>query len=303
MRYSFDDAAAPERHETQYFEMVCNRGIYHQGWSAVTKHSLPWVVGDPPAFDDDVWELYGPDDWTQFQNLAAENPDMLAHLQRLWLIEATKYHVLPLDDRRYERFNSDLAGRPTLIRGTTQLLFGGMGRLGEGSVVNVKNKSHAVTAELVVPEGGASGVIVAQGGMTGGWSLYAKAGTLTYCYNYLGLDRTVIPAETPIPAGAHQVRMEFAYDGGGLGQGGAVTLYVDGQQVGTGRVEATQSMIFSDETCDVGREFGSPVSPDYGPRDNAFGGEVTWVHIDLEGNDHDHLISPEERLQIAMAKQ
>jgi arylsulfatase len=303
MAYSFDDADAEERHTTQYFEMFGNRGLYHRGWSAVTKHSLPWVVGDLPAFDDDAWELYGPDDWTQAQNLAAENPEMLAHLQRLWLIEATKHHVLPLDDRRYERFNPDLAGRPQLIRGDTQLLFGGMGRLGEGSVVNVKNKSHAVTAEVVVPEGSASGVIVAQGGSTGGWSLYAKDGRLSYCYNYLGLDRTVITAETPIPAGTHQARMEFAYDGGGVGKGGAVTLYVDGQPVGSGRVEATQSMIFSDETCDVGREFGSPVSPDYGPEDNAFGGEVAWVQIDLEGDDHDHLIAPEERFQIAMAKQ
>jgi arylsulfatase len=304
MAYSFDDAEAEERHTTQYFEIVGNRGLYHQGWSAVTKHSTPWVVEDLPPFDDDVWELYGPDDWTQVQNLAAENPEMLAHLQRLWLIEATKYHVLPLDDRRYERFNSDLAGRPTLIRGNTQQLFGGMGRLSENAVLNVKNKSHAVTAEVVVPEGGASGVIVSQGGMTGGWSLYAKDDRLTYCYNYLGLDYSIIAADQPLSAGTHQVRMEFAYDGGGVGKGGAVTLYVDGQPVGAGRVAATMPNIFSpDETCDVGREFGSPVSPDYGPKDNAFSGAVSWVQIDLEGNDHDHLVSPEERFHVAMAKQ
>ena len=214
--------------------MFGNRGIYHQGWSAVTKHSTPWVLAEPPPFDDDAWELYGPDDWTQTQNLAQENPDQLAHLQRLWLISATKHHVLPLDDRRYQRFNSDLAGRPTLIRGNTQLLFGGMGRLGENAVLNVKNKSHTVTAEVVVPDGGASGVIVSQGGITGGWSLYAKDGKLTYCYNYFGLDQTVIAAETLLPAGTHQVRMEFAYDGGGVGKGGAVTLYVDGQPIGRG---------------------------------------------------------------------
>ena len=304
MAYSFDEAAAEERHTTQYFEMFGNRGLYHQGWSAVTKHSLPWVSAELPAFDDDVWELYGPDDWTQAQNLAQENPAQLAHLQRLWLIEATKYHVLPLDDRRYERFNPDLAGRPQLIRGDRQLLFGGMGRLTEGSVITIKNKSHAITAEVVVPEGGANGVIVAQGGSIGGWSLYAKDGTLTYCYNYFGIDITLFGATSPLPAGTHQVRMEFAYDGGGLGKGGAVTLYVDGQQVGAGRVEATQPLAFSaDETCDVGREFGSPVSPDYGPLDNAFSGEVTWVQIDLQGDNHDHLISPEERFQVAMAKQ
>ncbi|MFN8663645.1 MAG: arylsulfatase [Thermomicrobiales bacterium] len=300
---TFADANADERHTTQYFEMFGNRGIYHQGWSAVTRHSLPWVVGDLPAFDDDAWELYGPDDWTQAQNIAAENPDMLAHLQRLWLIEATKYHVLPLDDRRYERFNPDLAGRPQLIRGNSQILFAGMGRLGEGAVINIKNTSHSVTAEVVVPNGGASGVIVAQGGAGGGWSLYARDGRLSYCYNYLGLDRTVVTAETTIPAGTHQVRMEFAYDGGGLGMGGDVTLYVDGNPAGSGRVAATQSMIFSDETCDVGRDFGSPVSPEYGPEDNAFSGDVAWVQIDLGNDGHDHLIAPEERLQVAMARQ
>ena len=155
-----------------------------------------------------------------------------------------------------------------------------------------------------MPEGGAEGVIVAQGGSVGGWSLYAKDGTLTYCYNYFGIDITYVRADSPIPAGTHQVRMEFAYDGDGTGKGGTVTLYVDGNKVGEGRVEATQPTVFSaDETCDVRREYGSPVSPDYGPHDNAFTGEVTWVQIDLEGEDQDHLISPEERFQVAMARQ
>jgi len=165
-------------------------------------------------------------------------------------------------------------------------------------------RSHAVTAELVVPEGGASGVIVAQGGLTGGWSLYAKNGALTYCYNYFGLDTTIISADQPIPVGTHQVRMEFAYDGDGLGKGGDVTLYVNGVKGGEGRVAATVPMVFSaDETCDVSQEYGSPVSPDYGPHDNAFTGEVNWVQIDLEGNDNDHLISPEERFQVAVTRQ
>ena len=143
MAYSFDDGDAAERHETQYFEMFCNRGIYHQGWTAVTRHSTPWViVPELPAFDDDRWELYGPDDWTQAHDLAKDNPEKLAELQRLFLLEASKYNVFPLDDRRVERFNADLAGRPQLIRGNRQLLFGGMGRLTENSVVNLKNKSH-----------------------------------------------------------------------------------------------------------------------------------------------------------------
>jgi len=233
-------------------------------------------------------------------------PEKLLELQRLFLIEAVKHDVLPLDDRRVERFNADMAGRPQLIRGKSQLLFGGMGRLTENSVVTIKNKSHSVTAEVVVPEDGARGVIIAQGGAFGGWSLYAKDGRPVYCYNALGLVRFKIEAETPIPAGTHQVRMEFAYDGGGLGKGGDVTLYVDGEQAGKGRVEATQPMVFSaDETLDIGNDGSTPVSDDYGPQDNAFNGQVLWVQLDIDeaAEDVDHLIGPEERLRIAMARQ
>ena len=173
MLYSFNDADAPERHDLQYFEMFGNRGIYHKGWSAVTKHKTPWVMvgGELPAFDDDVWELYdGSQDYSQAHNLAAEKPEMLAKLQRLWLIEAVKYNVLPLDDRSAERLEPSMAGRPTLIRGNSQLFFAGMGRLSENSVVSIKNKSFSVTAEVDVPDGGANGVIIAQGGRFGGWT-------------------------------------------------------------------------------------------------------------------------------------
>jgi len=304
---SFDDAQAPEHRETQYFEMFVNRGIYHKGWTAVTRHSTPWVISPKsPSFDDDVWELYAPDDWSQAHDLAQEMPEKLHELQRLFLIEAAKYNVLPLDDRRVERFDADLAGRPQLIRGKSQLLFGGMGRLTENSVVVIKNKSHAVTAQVVVPEKGAHGVMVAQGGAFGGWSLYAKAGKPVYCYNLLGLQRFKIEGEQVIPPGEHQVRMEFAYDGGGPGKGGAVALYLDGRQVGQGRVEATQPLLFSlDETTDVGSDSATPVSDDYGPKDSAFTGRVNWVQIDIDeaAEDFDHLITPEERLRVAMARQ
>src|SRR6266487_3574859 len=182
MAYSFDDDAAAERHETQYFEMFVNRGIYHKGWTAVTRHSTPWVMTpELPPFDEDVWELYAPEDWTQARDIAAENPEKLHELQRLFLIEAAKYNVLPLDDRRVERFNPDLAGRPQLIRGKSQILFGGMGRLSENSVLVLKNKSHSVTAEIEVPEQGSNGVIVAQGGSFGGWALYVTEGKPAYC--------------------------------------------------------------------------------------------------------------------------
>jgi arylsulfatase len=307
MAYSFDDVAAADRHETQYFEMFVNRGIYHKGWTAVTRHSTPWVMqADLPAFDDDVWELYGPDDWTQSHDLSKEEPEKLQELQRLFLIEAVKYNVLPLDDRRVERFNPDLAGRPTLIRGKSQLLFGGMGRLSENTVVALKNKSHAISAQIEVPDSGANGVIVAQGGAFGGFSLYLHAGKPAYCYNLFGLQRFKVYGDQVVPTGEHQVRMEFAYDGGGLAKGGAVTLFVDGAKVGEGRVDETVPLLFSaDETTDVGSDSATPVSDDYGPKDGAFSGRVRWVQIDIDeaAEDLDHLITPEERLRIAMARQ
>ena len=305
MLYSFDDAKAPERRETQYFEMFGNRGIYHKGWSAVTRHSLPFAVETLPAFDDDVWELYdGTKDWTQAHDLAKERPEKLHELQRLWLIEATKYNVLPLDDRRQERFNTDLAGRPVLVKGDSQLLFSGMGRLTENCVVVMKNKSFSITAEVEVPATGAEGVIIAQGGAFGGLSLYAKAGKAEFAYNFLGLKVSTIGAGERIPTGTHQVRIEFAYDGGGLAKGGKVTLYHDGKKVGEGRIEQTVPMMFScDETTDVGRESGTPVTPDYDRARSVFNGKIHWVQIDLGKDDHDHLISPEERLKLAMARQ
>jgi hypothetical protein len=304
MAYAFDDGDAAERHTTQYFEMFCNRGIYHNGWTAVTRHSTPWDMTAPmPALDDDVWELYADTDWTQAHDLAAEQPARLADLQRLWLIEVSKYNVLPLDDRRVERFNSDLAGRPVLVTGRSQLLFGGMTRLSENSVLNLKNKSHSVTAEIVVPEGGAEGVIVAQGGEFGGWSLYLVDGQPRYCYNTFGLARFNVAGDKPVADGTHQVRMEFAYDGGGLGKGGTATLFVDGNQVGEGRVDGTVPMLFSaDETADIGSDTASPVADDY-PADSRFTGTVRWVQLDIGGEDHDHLISPDERLRVAMARQ
>jgi arylsulfatase len=307
MRYAFEDADAAERRETQYFEMFCNRGIYHQGWTAVTRHSTPWVLGPLPPFADDTWELYDTStDWSQAHDLAAEMPERLEELKALFLEEARKYNVLPLDDRRVERFDSDIAGRPTLVRGNSQLLFGGMARLTENATINVKNKSHSVTAEVTVPDEGAEGVIVSQGGAYAGWSLYLKEGRPTYCYNLFGLERFHIRGDVPVPAGTHQVRMEFGYDGGGLGRGGTVSLFVDGAACGEGRVEGTVPMVFSaDETCDVGSDTASPVSDDYTSAGSRFTGTVEWVQIDIAeaAEDLDHLITPEERLHIAMARQ
>jgi arylsulfatase len=307
MRYAFDDPDAAERRETQYFEMFCNRGIYHLGWTAVTRHSTPWVMAELPPFVDDTWELYDTNtDWSQARDLAAEQPEKLEELKALFLEEARKYNVLPLDDRRVERFNSDIAGRPVLITGNSQLLFAGMGRLSESSVINVKNKSHSVTAEVEIHEGGAEGVIVAQGGAYAGWSLYLDDGRPTYCHNLFGLQLFKVAGDEQVPAGTHQVRMEFAYDGGGLGKGGSISLYADGEKVGEGRVEGTVPLVYSgDETCDVGSDTASPVSDDYTSEESGFTGTINWVQIDIAeaAEDLDHLITPEERLRIAMTRQ
>ena len=307
MLYSFNQAAEPERHDVQYFEMFGNRGIYYKGWSAVTKHRIPWqMVGQKMlAFDDDIWELYdGSKDWSQAHDLAKEMPDLLHKLQRQFLIEAVKYNVLPLDDRQTERIIPEMAGRPTLIHGNSQQFFPGMGRLSENSVVSIKNKSFSISAEIEVGSKPANGVIIAQGGRFGGWSVYARDGKLKFTYNVLGIHEFPTEATEPIPQGKHQVRMEFAYDGGGLAKGGNVTLYYDGTEVGNGRVGATHPMIFSaDETTDIGYESGTPVSPDYTPKDSKFTGKINWVQLDVGVDDHDHFIDPEERLRVAMARQ
>jgi len=309
MLYSFNDGSAPEQHETQYFEMFGNRGIYHKGWTAVTRHKTPWLLMEEKTlpFDDDVWELYDTTkDWTQANDLSKEMPEKLHELQRLWLMEAVRYNVLPLDDDIAKKMNPDTAGRPILIKGDTQILFGGMGRLLENCVLNIKNKSHAVTAEIEVPEAGAEGVIIAQGANIGGWSLYAKDGKLKYCYNLGGINYYYVESENKLPAGQHQVRMEFAYDGGGLAKGGVVSLFVDGKKDGEGKVDMTLPMVYSaDDGCDVGVDSGAPVSEDYGPLGNRFNGKVRGVQLSItdDGKNSDHMVDPEEAVRIALSRQ
>ena len=304
MNYSFDDADAAERHETQYFEMLGNRAIYHKGWTAVAKHKDPWLASDH-GLDDDVWELYNiEEDWTQSHDLAAEEPERLAHLQRLFLIQAARFNVLPMDIRSAERMNPSIAGRPELITGTTQTFYPGMRRLSENTTINIKNRSYTVTAKVVVPESGAEGVVIAQGGAYGGWSVNATGGKLAYASNLLGIETTILHSDDPVPTGDQELRVHFAYDGGGYAKGGTVTMYAGDAQIGEGRVERTIPFQFSfDETTDVGADLASPVSSDYGATGNEFTGTLSWVRIDLGDDDHSHLIDPEHRLAVAMMKQ
>lgn len=304
MNYSFNAADAAEQHVTQYFEMLGNRAIYHNGWTAVAKHKYPWLASDH-GLDDDVWELYNvEEDWTQSHDIAAENPAILADLQRLFLIQAARFNVLPMDIRSAERFNPDLVGRPQLLKGTTQTFYAGMKRLSENSVLSIKNKSFTVSASIEVPEGGATGVLIAQGGEFGGWSVYLHEGRLAFAYNTLAIQIDITRAEQPLAVGSHEVRMHFTYDGGGLGKGGAVTLYDGETEIGSGRVARTLPFTFSlDETTDIGADVASPVSTDYTASNNAFTGTIHWVRLDLGDDDHSHLADPAHKMQIAMTRQ
>jgi arylsulfatase A-like enzyme len=307
LAYTFDAPDEPERHDVQYFEMLGNRGIYHKGWSAVTKHRTPWKLAlgaKTVPFDEDVWELYdGSTDYSQAHDLATEMPDKLRELQELWLAEAKKYNVLPLDDRAVERFNADLVGRPSIARGNRQIFYPGMTRVTEASVLNVKNKSFQVTAQLVVPEDGSNGTIVAQGGAIGGWGLLVRENRARFVYNLLGVNLFVTDADRPVPSGEHQVRVEFAYAGGGLAKGGDVTLYYDGQKVGEGKVAVTQPMIFSGtEGLEIGRELGTTVLPTSRPEESVFTGEIKWVELSVGQDDHSHMVDPEDHLHMLISK-
>jgi arylsulfatase len=307
MLYSFDAPEAPERHDLQYFEMFGNRGIYFKGWSAVTKHRTPWVIGEAklPAFDDDVWELYdGSKDYSQAHDLAKEMPDKLHELQRLWLIEATRYNVIPLDDRAAERLDPARAGRPQLVKGDTQVFFPGMRRISEASVLNLKNKSFSVTAQIIASDEPLDGVIIAQGQKMGGWSFYAKEGKTKFVYNAFGVRLFTTEAGEPVPTGEHQLRAEFAYDGDGLAKGGDVALYYDGEKVGEGRVELTQPFIFSaTEGLDVGNETGTTVTPDYTVDTSEFTGEIKWVELKVGDDGHEHMVDPEDLIHVLMSRQ
>ena len=300
--YTFDDATAPERHRTQYFEMFGNRGIYAEGWTAVTKHRTPWLLTASIPFARDTWELYGPDDWTQANDVARENPDKLRELQDRFLVEASKYHVLPLDDRFAERINSEIAGRPDLLAGrTTMTFYPGMRHMHEDTVPNIKNKSYSITAEITVPAGGGEGAIIVQGGRFGGWSLYLKGGVPAHCYNWIGREHYYVRGREALAPGKHTLRYAFKYDGGGVGKGGKGTLYVDDVEVGTARVDKTVPFGFSsDDMMDIGCDEGAPVTEDYAAAGAIFNGRVAWVRIDLGGERN---VDPAGIQRVAMERQ
>ncbi len=290
--YTLADAKAPSRHTTQYFEIFGNRAIYHDGWLAGTVHRAAWEFKVRRPLEDDIWELYDTrTDFSLANDLAAKNPEKLKELQALFLKEAVKYSVLPLDDRTLERLNAALVGRPDLMAGRTSLtVYEGMTGMSENVFINVKNRSHTIAAEVEIPKKGANGVLLAQAGRFGGWSLYVKDGKPTYTYNWLGLQRYTVAAKQPLPPGKATIRFEFAYDacpepcrgGGGIGKGGMATLFVNGKQVAAGRIERTQCCAFSaDEGADVGADEGTPVTEAY-KVPFKFTGKIAKVTVELK---------------------
>jgi arylsulfatase A-like enzyme len=310
MMYSFDNPDADDRHTTQYFEMFGNRGLYHHGWTAVTKHRTPWEMGENatvPALADDVWELYDTtSDWSQARDLSGEMPEKLTELKQLFLLEAAKYNVFPIDDRTGERFNATIAGRPELQAGRKTMRMGpGMTHMGENTVLNVKNRSHTITAQFDVGADGADGVLVAQGGRFAGWSLYVIDGRPAYCHNWFNTDYYYVRSAEALPTGEVTLQYQFDFDGGTPGAGGTGRLLVNGNVVAEERIDKTVPFIFSaDETMDIGGDSASPVTSDYPAGDsNKFAGRLAWVQIDLEDDDVSHLEAPEATYHRILARQ
>jgi len=267
MMYAFDDAKAPSRHTTQYFEMFANRALYHDGWIAsTTPVAPPWasVVKYVDPIDGFKWELYNTaGDFSQANDLAAKNPEKLRELQRLFYIEAVKYNVLPLDNTKVERL--DVNNRPSNIRGLTAFTYyDGMTRIPEGNAPDLKNKSFGISAVVDIPQNGAEGVLMTQGGRFAGLGLYLLQGRPVFHYNLAGVERYTVAGKDKVPAGRHVITVDFNYDGGGIGKGGQATLTVDGKKVASGRLPKTIPFRMSlDETLDIGEDTGTPVSEDY----------------------------------------
>lgn len=282
--YSLDNAKAPETHATQYFEMFGNRGIYDKGWIACTRHSVPWVMEKLPSLKDDVWELYNVnEDFTESNDLAKSNPEKLKELQEVFDKEAIKNHVYPIDDRRVERFNASLAGRPDVMGSRTSLtLYEGMTGIMENVFINIKTKNYTITSEVELKDGNSNGVMIAQAGRFGGWSLFMKDGKVCHEYNFFGLERTKIMSPESVKAGKHKIRYEFVIDALKPGSGGKCVLYIDDAKVAEGHIPKTIPFMYSgDEGVDVGMDNETNVSNDYKEGDNEFTGKIAKVTVDI----------------------
>jgi len=266
MVYTFADAKAASRHRTQYFEMLGNRAIYNDGWvAATTPPTPPWaaVAGKVDLFDY-KWELYRTtDDFSEANNLAATEPAKLREMQDLFWVEAARNGVLPLDNSKVERL--DTTNRPSLTRGRSLFsYYPGQVRIPEGAAPDMKNKSFQIAASVVIPQGGAEGMLITQGGRFAGWGLYVLNGKPVFCYNLAGVERSTVTGKEKLAPGKHSIEVDFKYGGPGLGKGGTATIIVDGRKAGEGSIPRTLAFRMSlDETLDTGEDTGTPVNEDY----------------------------------------
>lgn len=306
MMYTFDHADAPSTRTTQYFEMLGNRGVYHNGWIAcTTPASPPW---DPKTVDVDPitgykWELYDVSkDPTEAHDLAASDPDRLKDLQLLFYAEASKYNVLPIDNSKTARMGPGV--RPSLTEGRTSFTYHqGDTRIPEGSSPDTKNRSFSITADVEIPQNGADGMIITQGGLFGGWALYLEKGKPIFFYNTANVFHYNIASRSTLPSGKHTLLVSFNYNGGGIGKGGTANLSVDGNQVATGKIVVSVPIRYAlDEGLDVGEDTGTPVNLSYDVPFK-FTGKIDKVIIDLkpaQTNAADESIKRQHEAEMAL---
>lgn len=283
--FTFNDADAKSLRNTQYFELGCNRGLYHEGWMASCPSFVPW---DPnrAEFDPDKakWELYNvDDDFSQANDLAEKYPEKLRQLQDLWWVEAARYNVLPLDWRGTIRLNAEAMGRPSLVAGRTKMTYypGTIG-LPDGASPPMCNKSWTITANIELPDAAANGMIITHGGLEGGYGLYLRDGKPTFVYNFLSVDRPTFAAKGRLPKGKTTLVVDFVYDGGGMGKGGQITMKSNGKKIADGRLERTIPIQLSlGEGVDIGMDCGSPIDFTY-TLPFAFTGKIEKVEIELK---------------------
>ena len=282
MVYTFDDAGAKDRRTTQYFEMLGNQGIYHDGWMASAIRGIPWASENEPGdLLNMPWELYHvEEDFSQANDLAQEHPEKLDELVKQFFAEAARYDVLPLDDRKTERLNVD--NRPSLTAGRKKFTYPNLLRLPEGAAPDLKHKSHTIIANVEIPDGGAEGMLLTQGGRFAGYGFYVLQGKLVYDYNLVGVDQYTITSDGELPKGEVTLKAVYRTDADRPFAGATVTLFANDKKLGEGRVEKSiPNRVTLDETFDIGFDTGTPVADGY-EMPFKFTGKLRTVTIELE---------------------
>lgn len=288
MKYAFENKDAPGTRKTQYFDIGRNWGIYHDEWFAGCTCGLPWEVSPDLTWDQIVaqkeWTLYDlSKDFACANDLAKVYPEKLAEMKKIYFDECVKYNVLPIETRAMAILNPEIAGRPSALDDPKSLtLSAGMIGIKESAFINTKNHSFRITADVEVDDNHRDGVILSLGNRFGGYSLYVKDGIPSFCYNFFGMERYYTRGTKPLEAGKSQIVLDFKYDGGGMGKGGATTLTVNNAKQAEGRVERTTAAMFElDGVASCGLQRQSPVTDDYTVENSRFKGNIYQVNISV----------------------